>query len=103
MASDDSDLGPCCICKGAGAVNIVMLPHPAPIEGRGWGCITCGLPMNGAVAVLCDRCLPTYSEDPGSLKFVCCGYPGSDGRMPAADLDLASFDHDDAKHQESAA
>jgi NMD protein affecting ribosome stability and mRNA decay len=28
-----------------------------PTPGRGWGCVVCGVPSDGAVAVLCDACV----------------------------------------------
>jgi hypothetical protein len=100
MTLHSPDLGPCCICEDDGAVNVVMLPHRAPIHGRGWGCVECHLPADGAVAVLCYRCIISYGVDPAALKFVCRGYPASDGRVPISELDQAIFDHDTAKHAE---
>jgi hypothetical protein len=46
---DNPDLGPCCICEVEShrVRNIIMLDKEAPIPGRGWGCLACGLPLIG--------------------------------------------------------
>lgn len=60
---DDLDLGPCCACEGLENVrNIMMLDKKALTPGKGWGCVVCHLPNDGAIAVLCDRCLETEAE-----------------------------------------
>lgn len=42
---DVPNVGPCCACEGIENVrHFLMLPHKAPIPGRGWGCAVCGLP-----------------------------------------------------------
>jgi hypothetical protein len=92
-------LGPCCICEGnAGVHNIVMLPRRCAVPGHGWGCAVCGLPPDGASAVLCDHCLERYQADESALLFACRGYPASDGRMSVAELSDIVFEHDAAKH-----
>lgn len=58
--------------------------------GKGWGCFVCGLPLNGAVAVVCDDCLESGAE----FQFVCTGYPGEDGRTPIGELSDEVFEHD---------
>jgi hypothetical protein len=65
------DMGPCCACgrRGAGVNNIVMLDEEGPMPGTGWGCFVCELPMNGAIAVVCDACLTTGRE----IVEVCLG------------------------------
>jgi hypothetical protein len=80
----DVDLGPCCACGGTGLhVRNVLRLHPkAPTPGRGWGCLQCGLPADGAIAVVCDDCL----EAKAKLQAACRGYPGVDGRVPIAAL-----------------
>lgn len=94
---DNPDLGPCCVCEveGAQVRNIIMLNKLSPIPGKGWGCFACGLPQNGAVAVVCDDCLDHGRE----LKFACRGYPGEDGRVPIEEL-VGEFDHNVLKHPE---
>lgn len=68
--------------------------------------MVCGLPPHGASAVLCDACTATYEDQPepsaveDALQWVCRGYPGSDGRMPIAEL-RGEHGHDRSKHQEA--
>jgi hypothetical protein len=78
------DLGPCCHCEvtGPAVVNIMMLPKLSPIPGRGWGCLECNTPLNGATAVLCTPCLESHAE----IKFACRGWPGEDGRVLVSEL-----------------
>jgi hypothetical protein len=49
----------------------MMLDFTAPQSGTGWGCFQCGLPMDGATAVLCDDCLEAEAE----ILFVIDGQP----------------------------
>jgi len=92
-------IGRCCVCEKGGPKvrNIVMLHQRAPVRGTGWGCFVCGLPSDGAVAVICDDCLPGIQAG-GSPKFVCVGYPYQNDRLPFADLKTPAFDHDMSKH-----
>jgi hypothetical protein len=90
MKSDVPDLGPCCCCGGALRVrNIVMLNRRAPLLGTGWGCVVCGLPMDGAVYVACDRCLETSVRP----REVISGYAASGLRAPIESLSPEPFDH----------
>lgn len=103
MSNNDIDLGPCCICEAEGGAvrNILMIDRPGPTPGKGWGCLQCGLPMDGAVAVLCDACLQDYSTGKAQIKFVCSGRPAKDGRMPIVELSDEPFEHDLSKHPEA--
>lgn len=100
-----SSLGLCCICETTlGVRNIVILNAQAPVLGHGWGCVVCGLEPHGALAVICDGCEALYHQ-PGKsvedrLRFVCRGRPGSDGRMPIADL-CGEHGHDWSQHPEA--
>jgi hypothetical protein len=97
--ADALDLGPCCICETrVGVRNVVPLPLRGPIAGTGWGCIVCNLPLDGAVAVLCDGCLELVAAGAWPL-FVCRGWPVDHGRAPFAELSADPFDHDLAAHQ----
>jgi hypothetical protein len=102
--SDDDDipkLGPCCICEATDGVrNVLMLPLRGTVKGHGWGCLVCDLPMDGAIAVLCDGCLAIYQSNESALRFACRGYPASDGRVPIAELPQEPFDHDESRHKE---
>ena len=87
-------LGPCCACGGTQNVrNILQLHQKGPTPGRGWGCVVCQLPMDGAIAVVCDHCLDTKAP----LKFACDDYPASGKRVPIETL-TGTHDHDLAKH-----
>lgn len=89
--SDDIDLGGCCACRKRGPAvrNIMTLPFRSPTPGFGWGCIVCGLPNDGAVAVLCDACLKADAP----IRDVCHGYPKENRRTARESLKEA-FDHD---------
>jgi hypothetical protein len=92
---DGPALGPCCNCGRPGRVGtIAMLDRRSPTPGRGWGCVVCNLPSDGAIAVLCDDCLDVWPP-----KFVCTGYPAVDGRTPYAWLSPETFEHDRSKHE----
>lgn len=94
-----SRLGPCCACGGRLNVrNIVTLSRRAPTPGRGWGCAQCGLPTDGAIAVVCDSCL----EGQVPLKQVCDGHPGDGKRVPIESVTVP-FLHDLSRHPELAA
>lgn len=98
MDRDDVDLGACCACEKSGpdVRNVMMLDRRGPSPGKGWGCLVCGLPLDGAVAVLCDSCLEAKAE----IRFVCAGYPAQDGRMPIEELAFEPFGHDLALHDD---
>jgi len=71
-----------------------MLNRRAPMPGKGWGCVVCDLPQDGAVAVLCESC----ADQPP--RFVCVGYPKDGARFPFDELPPGEFDHDLSKHRE---
>lgn len=62
------DLGACCGCGCNQAQNILTLGKKALIPGTGWGCVVCGLPFDGAIAVVCDDCLVQIQEGKEVLK-----------------------------------
>lgn len=91
------DLGPCCACEGSeGVRNVLMLPYRAPTPGHGWGCFQCGLPLDGAVAVICDGCMRGQVE----IKHVCTGRPAEGGRTSISLVKGHHFDHDLTRHPE---
>jgi len=96
------NLGPCCICRQSGPSvrNIIALDRRGPTPGKGWGCLVCGLPMDGATAVLCDACLDRYRAGLVEILDACTGYPADDGRTPVADLPAGEFHHDMRAHPE---
>ena len=93
------DWGPCCVCEKTGPEvrNILCLNRKGPTPGKGWGCFVCGLPRDGATAVLCDKCLEAEAE----IVYVCTGYPALDGRTPIAELPHEAFEHDLSYHPEA--
>jgi hypothetical protein len=93
------DFGPCCACGQSGPAvrNILMLPQKAPIAGHGWGCVQCGLPSDGAVAIVCDDCLQDDALPP--LQWACCGFPATDGRVPITEL-IGHHEHNLDLHPE---
>lgn len=89
------NLGRCCCCEGtAGVRTIIMLDRPAPEPGTGWGCVVCGLPLDGAIVVVCDACL----EANRPYHFACHGYPGQGRRAPLSELPAGRFEHDMTRH-----
>ena len=92
------DLGRCCACGGIEQVrNIMVFSFKGPVPGKGWGCFQCGLPMDGATAVICDACLERRAE----IREICRGWPGDKQRVPMPDkASRMSFDHDLSKHPE---
>lgn len=103
MTDDDHDfpdLGPCCMCATRRPRNIVLLDRHCAVPGHGWGCVVCGLPSNGACAVLCDICYKDYVAEPAKLVIACSGYPATDGRIAIADLPADRFAHNLVRHEE---
>jgi hypothetical protein len=95
--SDDIDLGKCCACQGTENVrNLIMHNKPAPVPGTGWGCVECHLPMDGAMSVVCDRCLESNAE----ITQVCMGWVKGKMRAPIHALRDEPFDHDRRLHLE---
>jgi hypothetical protein len=92
---DGSALGPCCGCgeEGPTVRNILMLEQKSPIAGHGWGCVVCGLPPDGATAVLCDDCLAQEAE----LIWACRGYAATEGRVGIESL-TGQHRHDPGAH-----
>lgn len=98
--ADQLDLGPCCACgrEGATVRNLIMLGFTAPVAGTGWGCLQCGLSMDGATAVICDDCLA--AETP--IQFVIAGQAAQKGRISAEEAQQQGrpFEHNMQLHPE---
>lgn len=99
-SGDHISLGPCCGCgcEGPEVRNIMMLDKIAPVPGTGWGCVVCGLPNDGAIAVTCDDCAGSEVNGFSHVRYVCAGYAGDGVRVPLAGLSPAPFRHDQSKH-----
>lgn len=72
------DLGPCCRCGAQNGTvrSLLQLNRRNPYVGEdgvgGWGCVQCGIPTAGAVAPVCDECLPVIragGDFVDNLKF----------------------------------
>lgn len=94
----EPDLGPCCGCQKTGPTvrAVGMLGKKCPMPGRGWGCVQCGLSMDGAIVVMCDACDAAGVQP----KWACKGRPGTDGLVPIESL-AGEHRHDMAKHPEA--
>ncbi len=91
MTPEDQDFAPapCCACGVVGSHrNILQLGVHAPLPGRGWGCVVCGLPNDGAVAVVCDACV----EQQRTPTHACASYPAAPERVLIESL-TEPFDH----------
>lgn len=93
------DLGTCCGCGCTGETvrNLIMLQKKAPVPGTGWGCVVCGLPSDGAVAVVCNDCLARAERQPDVIQEVIYGYATDNKRYSLAAL-TEFFDHKDIPH-----
>ena len=77
MNADNLKLGRCCACKGTQDVNHIMMHNlRAPIPGTGWGVFQGE--RDGAISVVCDRCLDTEAP----ISEICIGNPAEDQRLP---------------------
>ncbi len=83
-------LGACCACgkEDLSVRNVICLDKEAPQAGTGWGCVVCGLPADGALAVICDEC--RVSGRP--LAFAVLGFVTRHRRIPIEEL-TRSFSH----------
>lgn len=91
------ELGPCCACGVTGPTvrNFMMLSKHAPVAGTGWGCVVCGLPSDGAIAVVCDACVDASVE----ITEVCDGWVQDGGRCSVDGLADDVFDHNLEMHR----
>lgn len=95
-------LGPCCGCSSLSAVGVVTLQKVSPSPGQGWGCEQCGLPSDGAVAVLCGECGKRLEEGATVEEVIlraCVGFATKGERVPYKEL-YGTFEHDLTKHPE---
>lgn len=91
---EETSLGPCCGCETTvGVRTVVMLSVRNKVPGRGWGCVVCHLPFDGASAVLCDTCAVRLEQGEAPIRFACRGWPGQDGRAPIGKF-TEPFEHD---------
>jgi len=91
------------ICCNCGEIkpdvrNFVQIEKRAPEPGKGWGCLVCHVPADGAMAVLCDTCMEQVI-DGAAIQYVCAGYPGENKRVPMSEV-TERFGHDMRYHPE---
>ena len=97
--TQERDFGSCCACGHPDAVgrHVLTLPRRAPVPGTGWACLVCGLPAEGAFAVVCDGC----QEAGRDVQWVVAGQLFDGGRMPLGDLSADLWLHDWERHRGS--
>lgn len=75
-----NEFGTCCVCDGElEDCGLVQLGYKVESES-GWGCLQCGLAMEGAIAIVCADCYDKYGvhiED--HIKVL---MDGKTGRIP---------------------
>ncbi|MBD2519939.1 hypothetical protein H6G93_34360 [Nostoc sp. FACHB-973] len=93
------DLGVCCGCgtTDSRVQNILTLQKKALVPGTGWSCFVCGIPADGAVAVVCDQCLAQLEQGQEILKQAVLGHPLGKQRCDIAQL-TEDFDHKNIPH-----
>lgn len=93
-------VGPCCACRREDVElrNVVCMTFRAPdsARGKGWGCVVCAIPNDGAIAVVCDACMA--AERP--ILDVCAGYALDRERADAEPLRAIPWSHIRAFHRE---
>jgi len=94
------DFGSCCACgkEDKTVRNFVMLNVKGHIPGTGWGCVVCGIPADGATAVICDECVQRNVRTE-EIKWVIKGYPLEKGRGLRSEL-TEYWDHNRSRHPE---
>ena len=87
----------CCSCAELKKTvrNFLCVPALGPSPGKGWGCVVCDIPANGAVAILCDDCIA--QGDP-PIQFIIEGSAFEGKLIPWLPDQAIPFDHDLSKH-----
>jgi hypothetical protein len=93
--------GDCCHClrpclEVGAIVNLIFLKQRAPVAGTGWGCKTCGIPEDGAMAVLCEEC----HKESKPILYACIGLVIENNRVPIESLSKEPFEHNVHAHPE---
>ena len=97
------DLGSCCICEVNDDTvrNAIQLDFKVFGSETCWGCFRCGLPMEGAVAALCDACFEKYRDDPDMEAHITFLMDTADRRIPVPPVAArVPHKHDLSKHPE---
>lgn len=91
--------GCCCACGRivSDLQNLLMMPFRAPEGFPGWGCVTCGLPSAGAIAVVCNACVDRGAEP----QMIAGGRYALEGkRIKLQGFARIPHDHDLKRHPE---
>ncbi len=87
----------CCACgRRVRSRNIITLHRKAPQPGKGWGCVQCKLPSDGAVAAICDACLEANTP----IQYAFDGYVLEGKLVPFSELPDAPHEHNMKLHPE---
>lgn len=106
MSDDFPSLGSCCACERQPTDEnpvrtIVMLDYKMPPgSGSGWGCLQCGLPAEGAISVVCDRCAERMRFEKAELRWICAGEHDKTERVAINSFEHLPHQHDYSKHDE---
>lgn len=93
------EYGTCCVCESEmQTCGIIQLGYKIKSES-GWGCLQCGLAMEGAIAIVCGACIDKYEgnvED--QIKYL---MNGKKGRLPVPPAEeRIPHEHDLSFHPE---
>ena len=94
-----NEFGTCCVCEGEmETCGLIQLDYKVESES-GWGCVQCGLPMEGAVAVVCDACFTTHGDEiVDQIKYL---MNGKTERIPVPPVEnRVTHEHDLSLHPE---
>lgn len=95
-----NEFGTCCVCEMGDMEDcgLVQLGYKMESES-GWGCLQCGLPMEGAIAVVCSDCYDKYGEKiEDQIKYL---IDGKKGRIPVPPVEnRVPHEHDLSLHPE---
>lgn len=100
------DLGTCCACGCEPSAKnpvrtLVMLDYKMPPgSGPGWGCFQCGLPTEGACAVVCDDCAEKMRFHKAEPRLIMTGVDDKRGRLAIDSFEKVPHLHDISKHPE---
>jgi hypothetical protein len=86
-------VGPCCACRHVGLLRNIIMLHWRNPNACGWGCVTCNLAPEGAIALVCDACW----EGGRPIRDAVATTIYAADRVPVTSL-TEPWDHDEAKH-----
>lgn len=97
---DQDVISKCCGCNQIKVTNdVLMLDFKGPSPGKGWGCMVCNLPNDGAIAVLCEDCFKAVESHTMEIQTIVTGYIQDNQRQPLPPEDQRQpWQHDMEKH-----